>query len=187
MIHSTYSKSFAFISDRDFTIPTQRISVYDTKSKTVKYLEVPSYDVHVEGSQALSVQKPQVKIPGAGKVHSNLKIPQKSMLDTKEDNDLSKVQFAPWWMTVLAFVLGLLVMYLFNYFLSTKWKRQGSTINETEAFRILYAHINESKEIEDMVRKLYASKNGDKSIIIDKTILKMLVEKYGIEHTEHNG
>jgi len=176
-VHSTYSKSFVFISDRDFTIPTRRISVYDTKSKTVKYLEVPSYDVQVEGSQALATQKSQVKIPAAGKMHSNLKIPQKSMLDTEEENNFSKVQSSPpWWMIVLTFVSGFLVMYLFRYFPSMKWKRKGSTIKEHEALKILYAHINESKEIEDMVRKLYAKKHGDKSIIIDKTLLKMLLE-----------
>ena len=179
LVHSSYSKSFAFISDRDFTIPTQRISVYDTKSKIVKYLEVSSYNVQVEGSQVQVVQKPQVKIPGAGKVHSNLKIPQKSMLDTEEKNDFSEVQSAPWWMIILAFVSGLLVMYLFKYFPSMNWKKKGSTIKEAEALKILYTHINESKKIEDMVRKLYAKKNGDKSIIIDKTILKRLLEKYG--------
>ena len=175
-VHSTYSKNFTFVSNRDFTIPSRRISVYDTKSKTVKYLKVPSYDVHVEGSQVLATQNHQVKIPDASKVHSNLKIPQKSMLDTEEDNDLSEVQSAPWWMIMLAFVSGFLVMYLFKYFPSIKWKRKERAIKEAEALKILYAHINKSKEIEDMVRKLYAKKNGDKSIIIDKTLLKMLVE-----------
>ncbi len=177
-VHSIYSKTFAFVSDRDFTIPARRISVYDTKSKTVKYLEVPSYDIHVEGSQALAMQKPQVKIPDTARAHSNLKTPQKSMLDMEEDNYLSEVQSPPWWMIVSAFVSGLLVVYLFKYFPSMKQKRKGSTINEDEALKILYAYINESKEVEDMVRKLYAKKNGDKSIIIDETILKRLVEKY---------
>ena len=178
-IHSIYRKSFAFISDHDFTIPARRISVYDIKSKTLKYLELPSYDVHVEGSQATAAQKPKVKIPGAGKVHSNLKISQKSMLDTEGENDLSEVQSPPWWMIVLAFVSGFLLMYLFKYFPSMKWKRKESKIKEDEALKILYSTINESKEVEDMVRKLYAKKNGDKSIIIDETILKRLVEKYG--------
>jgi len=178
-VRSTYSKSFAFVSNYDFTIPARRISVYDTKDKAVKYLEVPSYEVHVEGSPVQTQQKPQVKIPDADKVHSNLKIPQKSMLDTEEDNVLSEVkQFPPWWMIISAFVSGLLLMYLFKYFPSLKRKRKGSTVNKDEALKILYANINESKEVEDMVRKLYAKKNGDKSIVIDETILKRLLEKY---------
>jgi len=101
------------------------------------------------------------------------------MLDMEEGNDLLEVQSPPWWMIVSAFVSGFLVMYLFKYFPSMKRKKKGSTIKEAEALKILYAHINESKEVEDMVRKLYAKKNGDKSIIIDETILKRLVEKYG--------
>jgi hypothetical protein len=37
--------------------------------------------------------------------------------------------------------------------------------------------MSESSEIEEVVRKLYAKKNGDKSVVIDKKVLKELVEK----------
>jgi hypothetical protein len=60
----------------------------------------------------------------------------------------------------------------------SKFKRSKSPYKESEALKILYAHINESKEVEDMVRKLYARKNGDKSVEIDKKILKELVERF---------
>ena len=172
-IHSTYSKSFAFISDRDFIIPAQRISVYDTKSKAMKYLQVPSYAVHVEGSKAFAMQKLHEV-----KTDSHLKVPQQSMLDIEKENNLPEVYYAPWWMIVLAFVSGLLVMYLFGYLFSLKWNKKGSTINEYEAFKILYSHINASQEVENMVRQLYAKKNGDKHIVIDYKNLKKLVEKY---------
>ncbi|WP_041672754.1 protein BatD [Sulfurovum sp. NBC37-1] len=177
-VKSDYAKSFTFISDHDFTIPARRISVYDTKSKTVKYLETPSYDVHVEGSRAIAAQKSQSLTAGTGKVHSDLKQPQKSMLDTEEGKNLSEVQLPPWWMIASAFVLGLLAMYLFQYFLSTKRKRRRAAVKESEALQILYPHTNRSKAVEDMVRTLYAKENGDKTIVIDKTALKMLIEKY---------
>jgi hypothetical protein len=178
-IYSTYSKSFVFISDRNFTIPSRRISVYDIESNSVKYLETSSYDVHVKGSQIQAVQKNQAQISHAGKVYNNLNMPQKSMLDTHEENTLTKVQSAPWWMIILAFVLGLLLMYLFIY---VKWKKKVSMVGEAEAFKILYAFTHESQEIEKMVRQLYAKQNGDKSITIDEVTLKMLVEKYKIKH-----
>jgi hypothetical protein len=89
-IYSTYSKSFVFISDRNFTIPSQRISVYDIESNSVKYLETSSYDVHVEGSQIPAMQKHQAQISHAGNVYNNLNMPQKSMLDTHEENTLTK-------------------------------------------------------------------------------------------------
>jgi hypothetical protein len=38
--------------------------------------------------------------------------------------------------------------------------------------------MSEDPEVEAMVRKLYAKKNGDKSVIIDKKELRALVEKY---------
>ena len=38
--------------------------------------------------------------------------------------------------------------------------------------------ITEDIEIEEMVRKLYARKNGDKSVEIDKKVLKEMVERF---------
>ena len=74
-----------------------------------------------------------------------------------------KVKSVEWWMLIIAFILGLLLMYLFKYLSLPKFKRNKSPYKESEALKILYAHINESKEIEEMVRKLYAKKNGDKA------------------------
>jgi hypothetical protein len=87
-----------------------------------------------------------------------------------------------WWMLMLAFVSGLFIMYLFKYMPLSKFKREKSPYKESEALKILYAHINESKEIEEMVRKLYARKNGDKSVVIDKKVLRELVEKVKKSH-----
>ncbi len=68
-------------------------------------------------------------------------------------------------------------MYLLRFIPAVKWKRKGGTANEAEALKILYAHINESPEIEKMVRKLYAKKNGDKSIKIDKNELRKILDR----------
>jgi hypothetical protein len=40
-LKSTYTKSFVFIAANDFTIPARSIRVYDTKTNTVKILEIP--------------------------------------------------------------------------------------------------------------------------------------------------
>jgi hypothetical protein len=80
-------------------------------------------------------------------------------------------------MLLLAFMAGAVSLYLLQ--LLPKFKgRAASPFKESEALKILYAHINDDKEAEAMVRKLYAKKNGDKSVIIDKKELKALVEKY---------
>ena len=173
---STYSKRFAFISDHAFVIPARTVSVYDTKSQTLKNLEIPSYEIKVQGIKSAVPATVSAPSANSGKVQTNIKIPEKSMLDGEEK--IVEIKNVEWWTTILAFISGLIVMYLFKYFPSMKWKRKGSTVKEAEALKILYAHINESKEIEEMVRKLYAKKNGDKSVVIDKKSLKELVERY---------
>jgi len=176
IVQSTYTKSFVFISDRNFTIPSCRISMYDVESKTVKYLEVPSYTVEVEGSKAFNLQKSNVEISHDGRVYRNVKIPQKSMLESEEIVKLSHVSFVPWWMMVLAFILGMLVMYLLLHLF--RIQRKKGTVTESEALKLLYTRLSTSKEVEDMVRKLYAKKQGDDTIVIDSLKLKTLVEKY---------
>ncbi len=177
-MHSSYVKSFAFISDHDFSIPARSISVYDTESKTVKTLEIPSYNITIEGSSAAAV--PTVKQggePNAGKVQTNLKVPEKSMLDDGEETVEKQAPAAEGWMVILAFVSGMLVMYLLRYLPSPGWKKSIRHYSESEALKILYPHINESPEIEEMVRKLYAKKAGDKNVKIDKNTLREMIER----------
>ena len=172
-LKSTFVKSFAFISDHDFTIPARTISVYDTKNGKVSTLEIPSYEVKVTGGQSMVVAAPSESVTD-GKVQTNLKQP-----DTTSEKVIEKkvVERVAWWMLLLAFIVGMFTMYLLS--LLPKFKgRHASPFKESEALKILYAHINDDKEAEAMVRKLYAKKNGDKSVIIDKKELKALVEKY---------
>lgn len=41
-IKSSYTKSFAFIGDHDFTIPSREFSVYNPKTKRLEKLQIPS-------------------------------------------------------------------------------------------------------------------------------------------------
>ena len=176
-ITSTYVKSFAFISDHDFVIPAKSISVYDTKTKTLKHLKVPSYEISIEGTkQAMpaAASTPEAK---TGVVQTNLKVPQKSMLDDGEPEVSVEENATEWWMVILAFVSGMIVMALVRYLPGLKMKTHVGNYSEAEALKILYPHMSESSEIEEMVRKLYAKKNGDKSVVIDKKTLNEIVEK----------
>jgi len=175
-IHSTYVKRFAFISDHDFSIPARSISVYDPGAQTLRTLEVPSYDIKVEGTKVSTSAVQPAAMSNDGKVQTNIKLPESSMLDGEEEavEDKNKVE---WWTIILAFISGLAGMYLLRFIPAVKWKRKGGTANEAEALKILYAHINESPEIEKMVRKLYAKKNGDKSIKIDKNELRKILDR----------
>jgi hypothetical protein len=172
-LKSTYVKSFAFISDHDFTIPARIISVYDIKKGAVNNLKIPAYEVKVEAEKVFTSVSDKA---ATGIVQTNLKQEKNSQERVIEKN--VEVTHVSWWMLAIAFISGLLVMYILRYIPIIKWKREKSPFKESEALKILYAHINESKETEQMVRKLYAKKNGDKSVIIDKKELKELVERY---------
>jgi hypothetical protein len=178
-LKSTYVKSFAFIAENDFTIPSRSISVYDTKTGTVKTLEVPSYEIKVESKKAAPATIEEKREQHAV-VQTNIKQDESLLPDTADEK--VEVKNIEWWMLMLAFVSGLFIMYLFKYMPLSKFRREKSPYSESEALKILYAHINESKEIEEMVRKLYARKNSDKSVVIDKKVLRELVEKVKKSH-----
>jgi len=176
-ISSTYVKSFAFISDHDFVIPAKNISVYDTKTKTLKQLKIPSYEISIEGTKQAIPAAASTSEAKTGVVQTNLKVAQKSMLDDGEPEVPVEENATEWWMVILAFVSGMIVMALVRYLPGFKMKTHTGSYSEAEALKILYPHMSESSEIEEMVRKLYAKKNGDKSIVIDKKVLKELLEK----------
>jgi hypothetical protein len=176
-IKSSYVKSFAFIADHDFIIPARSISVYDIKTQTVKQLKVPEYKVSIKGNTSVVASVPKVPKAQSGKVQTNLEVPVKSMLDGEEAVVVDDVTPASWWMIALAFVSGLLVMSLVKMLPKLKRGKRYQSYKESDALKILYPHINESKALEAMVRKLYAKKAGNKEIIIDKKELNMLIDQ----------
>jgi hypothetical protein len=171
-LHSTYVKSFAFISDHDFKIPPRTLSVYDPAKKMVEKLEIPAYQIRVEGkAQHVTVGNDAE----AGVVQTNLKQEKRDGQACVREKSIEDM---PWWLLVAAFVSGMVAMYLLQHLPAMKWKRKTNPFKESEALKILYAHTNDSKEVEEMVRKLYARKNGDKSVVIDKKALREMVERY---------
>ena len=163
---SSYSKSFAFISENDFTIPVREISAYNPQTKETKMLKVPSYDITIEGN------KNAVVVPTSHNVVET-KEPIAPEVISKE----VEVKTTQWWMLALAFGLGVLFMYLVRFF-PKLFQSKEKSYRESDALKILYSHISEDKAVEEMVRKLYARKNGDKSVQIDKKELKAMVERF---------
>lgn len=167
-LYSIFSQSFAFISTGDFTIPKREILSYNNKKDTLETLVIKSFDIIVKGkvfNQALQSQTPM------GVVQT--KSPQNNQSPLVVEKRV-EVKSIAWWMLVLAFIVGMLVMYLGRFIPKL---RKRTSYNEKEALKLLYGHINEDKEIEQMVRKLYAKQKGDKSVSIDKKVLKGMVER----------
>jgi len=173
-LKSTYVKTFVFISNHAFTIPERILSVYDIKKSKVLTLEVPKYEIEIEGTNVAVVSH---TVPSKGVVQTNLKQTKESQKsDILPEEKKEETRNIAWWVLVVAFVLGMLVMYLSRFLKG--FKRKPSPFKEDEALKILYAHMSEDSEIEEMVRKLYAKKGGDKSVEIDKKKLRELVERF---------
>jgi len=177
-IESRYVKRFAFIADHDFIIPARTISTYDLQTKRIKYLEIPAYEIKVEGASSAAGKKPQKSDPMSGRVQTDLKIFEHSVHDGVGSAFSIEARSTERLILILAFVSGMIVMSLFHYFPGFKMKTHFGTYSETEALKRLYPHMGRSEEVEEMVRQLYARKNGDKGIVIDQIKLKKLVKKY---------
>ena len=158
-IYSSYSKKFVFVSPRSFTVPERIFSSYDQIEKKSNKLEIKAFAVQIKNAKSVT---PAAKIskPAPGKKNISKK--------TIEEF------FAKWWEVLLSFVLGGIVFYL----LRSLPGRKSKSSKESEALTILYAHTGKDSEVEAMVRKLYARKNGDKSVEINKKRLKEMVEYF---------
>jgi len=173
-LHSAYSKSFAFISEEDFSIPSRSFSMLSSKDHQLKELHVNGYDITIKGSSAIPLASETSHTNGV--VQTNIAQPS----PMQDESELQKVEVKgmAWWMLAAAFTAGMLFMSLLRWWLPAITKRDASPYKESEALKILYGHMSEDPKIEEMVRKLYARKNGDKSVEIDKKILKEMVERF---------
>ena len=172
-LYSIYTKRFAFISDRDFVITERNFSMLTLNENTLKQLTIPSYNVTIEQEKnavSLAVNTSEKSVV-------QTKIAQEGGSEKKALKQGKGGQTVAWWMLLVAFIFGALSMYLVKLLPRLK-RRRTNPYNESEALKILYAHMSEDNEVEVMVRKLYAKKNGDKSVQIDKKELKEMVERF---------
>lgn len=169
-LQSRYQKSFVFISDHNFTIPSKEIRVYDYETGKVTVLKTKAYKIEVEGS---------TKLANRAVVHTQT--PINTAVPTVSSHQEWHEKLPSTLALVFAFVLGVLATLSLKYFprlVLPKFKRNVKSSKYEEALKVLYPKMGESQEVEAMVRQLYAHKNGDKSVKIDKEALKILVEKY---------
>lgn len=172
---SHYRQKFAFIADHDFTIPMKEIRIFNYKTGKLQTLRTDSYSIEVEGGR-------KEKVEPMTAINSNT-IAAK---EQKEAGFLGKTEnLSPSFLLLfLTFMLGalstLFSIYMVDYFVRRSQAKKHA-FDGHEALKILYPHIGESSEVEKMVRQLYAIKNGDKKIKVDKNLLKELVSQYKIK------
>ncbi len=171
---SSYVQSFSFISDHDFTIPSKEIRVFNYKTGELKSLKTEVYSVKIKGSE-------QVKKP-MSVVHTKNMV-KKEREEVEKVSILQKFENLPptFLLLSLTFLLGAMssffALYLVKLF-SSRNRAKKHAFNGHEALQILYPHIGENAEVEFIVRQLYAIKNGEKKVKLDKELLKELLNRY---------
>jgi len=169
-LQSHYQKSFVFIADHDFTIPSKTIEVYDYEHGEMKSLKTKAYQIEIEGEE---------KALTSSIVHTQT--PQKTKKLSAHSTKSCYPKSLSFLLQLLTFALGVFVTLFFKHLPSSLFENlrfNRTKIRHEEALKILYPKIGESAEVEAMVRQLYAVKCGDKSVKIDRYYLEKLVEKY---------
>jgi hypothetical protein len=168
---ATYEKRFALIADRNFTIPSQSFSVFNYKSGKIETLKTKFYQIEVIGGTVAPAVVQSAK-PKSQEVGKNTFEPSPNK---KEGN----AGGYPPWVLALVFVSGVFAaLAALKLIPKLKFKKPVNPANESEALKILYPHTGKDPIVEEMVRLLYARQNGDKSAVIDKKLLKALVNRY---------
>ncbi len=174
-VESVATKRFVFISDHNFTIPSVKIESYNPLTKQMKLLELPAYPILVKGGVAATVQPKQTERT----------LPQKTEPTTPHTASVVSVeeQGVAWWILLVTFGLGVGVGgVMVRWFPRWNRKKEWYTGRDSDALQILSGHLGKDREIEEMVRLLYARRQGDKSIKIDKKRLQALLNRVTTPH-----
>ncbi|WP_456430826.1 BatD family protein [Nitratifractor sp.] len=195
-LHSVYTKHYAFLSDRDFTIPPVTLRVFDPKTGKSRTLSTPAIAIHVTGGAASGARaappaaaKPsassrEAASPGAKKRSTE---GNASILEDRgylASAAKERTQRRHTMELIGAFLTGMGLMGLLALLWSRRPKRPRRRTGvlkrhygTEEALRILYPHINEDPTVERVVRQLLAIKKGQKKQI-DRNALDALVSRY---------
>ena len=190
-LYSKYVKKYAFISDRSFTIPSLKLKEFDYTTKKSKILSTKSFDITVKGSSNISTQQPTLNQHLQTNKKSEVKKPKEqssknlfedeSYYSKKAQQEKAKQELL---FKIGLFLIGVLVgavgMKIFSSIkpISKRGSKHKKYTKE-EALKILYPHINESSEVEQMVRSLYSAKDGKAQVDEDK--MNKLCAKYDKE------
>ena len=167
-LYSSYVKSFVFISKNDFVIPAQEFKLFNPKTKDFSLLKIKESKIKVHKSADILDESNETGVSMAE---------VEALLDDDEDENLDSFNY---WMLLLAFLLGMLFISLVKFLntLLIKYRKEKEGFDGHEALRVLYPHVEKNKEVEEMVRQLYAVKRGEKNIKIDRKHLKEMLQKY---------
>ncbi len=184
-LQSYYTKHYAFISEQPFEIPMVERVAFDYNNKRSYVLKSQSYKIEIN--------RP-VKAPETAEKLNTTPLPrsvmtQASVILKRIGLPQELIGHANYLWLFLAFILGIIATILSRSLLplmaTLGQKVRRAISNEPlfeEALITLYPHMTKSKEVEDMVRQLYAHRDN-RVIKIDKVQLKKILDQYKGETT----
>lgn len=194
-MHSVYTKKYVFISDTGFTIPSLVLKEFDYNDGKIRELSTKAYPIAVTGgnSKKMTSNKTAAKKSALRTTQKSRQTPRRSvskgkdiLLDTSyyaKKEYRQKIDRFMWYIPLAFFggvILSFLLMRYFPLFKNGGGRLLGMnrTYKIDEALKILYPHMSEDSEVEDMVRQLYEIQNGNKAVTLDKKKMNRLAFKY---------
>jgi hypothetical protein len=168
---NTLTQKLAFVSDKDFTIPSFKLSFYNLKTKQMQ--EIKTEPIHI-------------KVKGSAKASSSLNIEKGEPLTVqKAENPTASVDVKSFnyiWL-LLAFVLGVVVggaLMFFKPFRMPKKEKSFNIKDEKLLLLKLLPYKDMDADVKKIVDILEGNFYGEKKEKIDKKLLKEIIKKYDI-------
>jgi len=169
---NTLTQKLAFVSDKDFTIPSFHLDFYDIKTKKVRRITTKPIEIKVEGAvpstqgsqEQLHMQKPQVSEP----------------LHVSAQNNTSSVDWV-WLLVSFLIGIGVGVTVVLAKPFSFKPKEKKLNIKDEKILLIkLMEYKDKDEKVQEIVDILEQNIYGSKHQKIDKKVLKEILKKYNI-------
>lgn len=155
ILKSSYQKEYIFISDHNFTIPSQTITIFNTRTNSTIQKVIPSQRITI--------------------FNSTPKASSEVISESNTGNNNSKT--FSWFSIFMGFIVGVIVASFIGWILLNKSKNRKIKPSKNELL-ILLPYAKSDSEVDEMVRNLYAKQKGNKNIKIDNKKLKQLLAKY---------
>jgi len=163
----TFTQKLALVAEHDFVIPSFELRYMDVESNSVKTIRTEAVDVKV--LNASSLPKEEIKITR----------PQEEAVTAPSDEKSALSSLQGTALLIGGIILGLVMSMIPWKALLGKEKKKGTIqAKETkEVLQLLMSHMNQDKEVEELVQKLSENLYEGSSHPIDKKRLKEIVKK----------
>jgi len=172
---NTLTQKLAFVSDKDFTIPSFSILFYNLKTKKIERVETKPIAITVEGSKENTT---------ALKIEKNTSQTSEEVVAINKTEDTSHISYS--WlggMFVLGAFFGALVMYAALRFmpsLASEKKRRFSPKDEKQLLIRLLPYKDEDSDVAALIKVLEGNLYEGKKEPLDKKLLKSVLERHKI-------